>query len=354
MNPELDVLENDPFGYLDDLRDSWTDPDLAGGGSEAAIAASRLTQAQGRCALFGIEMGELGRPLPSGSALVAVGELARQLETWRHEAETLGKRWDEAIDPAEGDELCARLLKFRMDIWAIQVSAYRAYLADANPDLAGALDQLEGAADQFDEALEAQADILSTLTGTNLLKNWRASLAPEYRESLPWWLDGSLEEVARRLRQRADRTLHILAASTESSSAAVAEEHRLRLSPPNETTAWSWLETPQMMAASGTSRPPVHHYRDWRSGDGTATLVAVPGQGPSVRVNFKRQGKAARDLADQKAFLGGVPATIDKDGNADFDVGRLHQARVEGRRDCLAVGDPTAEWEPIPPEGNKP
>src|SRR6185437_1496915 len=50
-----------------------------------------------------------------------------------------------------------------------------------------------------DEALRRQQPLLSVAAGTELLANWRRLLVEPYRLSLPWWLDGSLEEVAGRL-----------------------------------------------------------------------------------------------------------------------------------------------------------
>jgi hypothetical protein len=94
-----------------------------------------------------------------------------------------------------------------MDVWACHLSLSRASRATSQEAFHRALGVIAEQADRFDLALEAQADVLSTLTGTHLLDNYRADLAPEYREDLPWWLDGSLEEVARRLTDHADRTL---------------------------------------------------------------------------------------------------------------------------------------------------
>jgi len=50
----------------------------------------------------------------------------------------------------------------------------------------------------FDEALQTPENLalLSTLVNLPLLENWRQSLAGDYKEVLPWWLDGTLERAA--------------------------------------------------------------------------------------------------------------------------------------------------------------
>lgn len=208
MTPELFVPDNDPFGYLDDLRDALADRDLFAGGATRDFAAYQLALARGRCLLYGITAeGDLMRPLAPEHAAGAAGELCRELATWIDEAAHLGERWEGAVDPAEGDEYCARLLQFRMDLWAAEVALDRS-LADTPGDtLEREVDRFDEAVGRFDLALEGQADLLSTITGTRLLDNWRAMLAEEYREDLPWWLDGTLEDAARRLAEYAERSL---------------------------------------------------------------------------------------------------------------------------------------------------
>jgi hypothetical protein len=354
MTDELFLQNYDPFGYRDDLRDAWGDEDLHAAGAVAALAAYRLALAQGRCLLYGIETeAELLRPLSPDVVAVAADEMARRLDDWTGEVGHLSERWDEAIDPGEANELCSRPLKFRMDVWAASTAVDRSYLAAPTPMLGQVMDRFNEAVGRFDDALEAQSDVLSTLAGTRLLDNWRAMLAPKYREDLPWWLDGRLEEAARRVEAFAGRTLPGPQAWAEVRRLADGQGRLSVVSTPSESPAWAWFDTLQMMAAGGTSPPPVPQHRDWRCQDSTATLVAVAGQGPSVRVNFYHNGKAARDLAGTTAYLAGVPAVIDRDGNADFDVQQLRQARDAGRPDSLAVGNPSSEWDPIPAVGSE-
>ncbi len=215
-----DIFLTDPLGYRDDLRDALTDPDLdkvgTDGGAEldAARAAYRLAVALGHCRLFGVDAGEeRDGVLPPHLALAAASELARVLRTWAELAADLGTRWDTAVDPAEADNLCAGLLGARMEAWATGLALDEAQQDCAEEGdaraaaLAGAIDRVQDALDSFDTALEAQAEVLATVTGTRLLDNWRALLAAPYKEDLPWWLDGRLEETARRSGAEAVRTL---------------------------------------------------------------------------------------------------------------------------------------------------
>jgi hypothetical protein len=348
---------DDPFGCTADLRDAATDPDLdrveADGqaGPDGARAAYRLALTLGRCRLFGVAPGEeLDGVLPPHLGLAAANELARILRGRAGDAAQLGERWDRAVDPAEADNLCAGLLGTRMEAWAVGIALDEAQLDCAEEGdtragaLAAAIDRVQDALDRFDADLEAQAEVLATITATRLLDNWRAMLAAPHKDNLPWWLDGRLEEVARHSQEESVRTL------PGPGTWASPGRSRRALGP---APAWGWLTEPLMAAA--VASPPVVEHRDWQSpqGDCTATLAAVPNPGPTVRVNFYRGAAAARDLAGQSAFLADVPAVIDTDGNADFDVRALRQARDAGRPDTLAVGSPAAAWRPLFGEDGK-
>src|SRR5258708_6806786 len=114
MTDELFLLKYDPFGYRDDLHEAWGDEDLRAGGALAVAASYRLVLAQGRCLLYGTSAEtDLLQPLSLEVAAAAADELIRRLDEWTKEAEHLGERWDEAIDPGEANELCSRPLKFR-------------------------------------------------------------------------------------------------------------------------------------------------------------------------------------------------------------------------------------------------
>jgi hypothetical protein len=330
MNTEPHLLENDPFGYLDDLQDGWADPDLKAAGPTGNLAVYRLALAQGRVLLWGLEGGaDLARPLPPELAASATSELGRRLEGWCVEAARLGERWDDAIDPAEGEEFCARLLKFRMDTWAVQTAIDRAVLAapaDVGDPASG---RLESLVDQFDRALEAQADILSTLTGTRLLENWRGMLAAVYRDNLPWWLDGRLEEVSRRLAEQADRTMPGPRAWTEVRRQA-DQEGRVPVVPwPSE----------DLLAAADTMTQPAGPGQSvcWNSPDGLwraevrVPMPLTPEQDRAPRpMNFtsREDDSPAAALAGWSVELGEDRPTINDQGQILVRLADLRFAAV--------------------------
>ncbi len=345
---------DDPFGCTEDLRDALTDPDLEKVGNDGqtgpdgARAAYRLALTLGRCRLFGVDPGEeFDGVLPSRLALAAASELTRLLLSQSDEAANLGERWDRAVDPSEADNLCAGLLSTRMEAWAVGLA-----LDEAQEDceeeershasaLADAIDRVQDALDRFDVPLEAQTEVLATIANTRLLDNWRALLAAPYKDDLPWWLDGRLEEAACCTEEEAVRTL-------PGPTAWAEVRNRTRTARENGQ-GWSWLHEPRLMAAAEAGSSPFVAHRDWRSPDGvyTATLAAGPDAADSIRVNFYREGEPAPELAGEPAFLAGVPSTIDTAGNADFSLVALRHARDIGRPLSLVVGAGGTEWLPL-------
>lgn len=202
------MSETSDHDYRGDWLDAAADPDRNATGSAGEEAAYRLALARGRCRLFGVEA-DLGAPLTVVEATAALRESVRWLTLELKTAKELGPRWDNCVDPVEAEELVAGLLEQRMDAWAVGLAINEVFYAEEFPlrELTDAIDAEQSAIDAFDTALEEHLDILSTLAGTRLLDNWRARLASEYRESLPWWLDGCLEEEARRIRREALATM---------------------------------------------------------------------------------------------------------------------------------------------------
>src|SRR5439155_15541930 len=145
--------------------------------------------------------------------LAAAAELTRLLGGWADLADGLGEAWLAAVDPAEADNLCAGLLTVRMNVLAAETAIDEAHedslvkggpLADA---LGTAIDRVQQARDVFDQKLMGQLDIFSTAAGMPLLDNWRGLLVSPFKEDSPWWLDGRLEEEARRSEEQAVRPL---------------------------------------------------------------------------------------------------------------------------------------------------
>jgi hypothetical protein len=93
----------------------------------------------------------------------------------------------------------------RLRAWAAFVAIEDAYTVaierhDVRADpLLAAMGGLLNAMTALDDALEKQVDLLSLAAGTRLLENWGHMLAPEFREPLPWLLDGTLEAAAKQV-----------------------------------------------------------------------------------------------------------------------------------------------------------
>ena len=327
MANTMNDLAPDTFGYREDYLDALgrVGPD------GTALAAWRLALAWGRCLLYGVPVGDAGGPLAPRIATLAIDELEARSAAMTREADRLEADWGEAVDPSEGDDYCARLLNFRMDLWAVALAVDEAALAAGGAALRAALDRSDEAADRFDRALEARVKILATVSGTRLLENWRDMLAAPYRDPLPWWLDGTLEAVARRTEEEAVRTMPgpgAWAALTRLPSPSwtrVGEILGQLIRP--ATPAFGYGETEGRGPRSG----PV---LCWLSPDGrwraevcvpdplTPEEVARPRPMAFTRV---ADDAAAVELAGAVIRLDGVTAEVGADGRADVrleDLGR--------------------------------
>jgi hypothetical protein len=117
--------------------------------------------------------------------------------------------------------------------------------------------------------------------------------------------------------------------------------------------AWSWMPGPMLALAADNVAPPGLTRRRWRSPDGRVQALLVIDRGDSsarsVRVRF-RTDQGVTELAGQTAWLAGIAATIDPQGNAEFDLSALEAARQSGAAPDLAVGDRREVWSPVEEE----
>jgi hypothetical protein len=197
----------DWLGVETEWRHALVDPALArcveGEVSPAAEwAAYRAAVAWGRSRLFGVSLGDWDGVLAMPLARAAARRLSEVLRQLRKRADNLPSFWDQADNDIEAREECLSLLESRMEARAAFVSLDEAQL-DAlvnslagRSELADECNKAQGELAPTDEALLRQKDFLSVAAGTQLLDNWRRLLIEPYRLSLPWWLDGSLEETA--------------------------------------------------------------------------------------------------------------------------------------------------------------
>jgi hypothetical protein len=337
-----------PLGYAADLFKAFHDAALSAfripstledAPAEARAAALRLAVAIGRCRLFGVDAGEQDGSLPTNAATAAAAELAIALEQWRDDALSHPKRFDEAA-PLEAEDLCADLLEQRMAAWAAFVAIEESYddaLDASDPNLEALHDAMEEALNRLEkfDGLLTQEEFLSLLSvtaGSRLLDNWRGMLAPSYRDPPPWWLDGTLEEVARR--------------TAESFQSAEVAARR-----GGGRAAQRWFEIAAVAAAAPSSVEAP--FLSWTSpdGDAFALLPRKAGSPDDVAlVEFSdRDGRPLVALAGRTVRLGDLRSTVDGEGRARFLAGDL--AELAARRPAppkLVVGEEGAVWTPTP------
>jgi hypothetical protein len=207
------------LGYLYDLIEALHSPELEQFDTTptpaADKAAARLAIALGYCRIFGIDAGEYDGTLPVPEALGAIRGLRERMKLLKEDIKTLPERWDSAADSIEAQSYCADILEERMNYYAAQVVLGEALLSAVFDDDINA-EQLDKELAVF---MSEVADIdelftkkeilffLSTLVGTALINNWRNHLVAPYNEYLPYWLDGTLEEVAKILEEETKKTL---------------------------------------------------------------------------------------------------------------------------------------------------
>src|SRR5207245_10255028 len=117
----------------------------------------------------------------------------------------LAQRWEQAVEEIEAADMAIDLLVARMESWALFLAVDEAYQESLERDspnriaFAEVLDSDLTKLEEFDRELRNHLDLLSLATDTRLLENWRQLLADSYRQALPWWLDGTLVEAAKRV-----------------------------------------------------------------------------------------------------------------------------------------------------------
>ena len=159
----------DPAGCRAALATALADPHLPVDArvpptQRGRAAALALAVAVGRCELFGVW------PRPTAGA---IGEAVVRATA----VEVTEQLLSIAADVTRSHPVV--LLVRRLGAWAAYVG-----LADALDDAGPVLD----AADAADAALERLGRPLAVAAGDTRVRQWRAALAPPYRDLPPWWL----------------------------------------------------------------------------------------------------------------------------------------------------------------------
>ena len=204
--------------YVEELRESLADPLLdefdANPSAEAKQAALRVAVNLGYCRLFGIDAGEVDGVMPLAEAIGAAEALDDFVDESIAEVKRYPKEWDNTLGE-EAEDLTIGILDRRMDAWAAHVAISEAALwatvgrASGISYLLEAQERYEAKLRQLDELMQTPEviELLSTVTGTRVLENWRVQLVEPYSLSLLYWLDGTLEAVAKRVEEEVMNTL---------------------------------------------------------------------------------------------------------------------------------------------------
>lgn len=198
----------DALGYVEDLREDVAALETG------EPSAFDIVSALGFCRLYGItlppDIGEkLNTPLPPQLVASAEDALLQSLVTLTEEARTLPERFDGA-ESIEARSYSTSLLHQLMEAWAAFIvidDEYQHQLCQRDckepvylsAPMRRLLDAFAGLDNQLQQ--EEQLKLLSIATELSLLENWRKMLAEPYRDPLPWWLDDTLEVVAKEVRR---------------------------------------------------------------------------------------------------------------------------------------------------------
>lgn len=159
-------------------------------------AARAVLVSYGRCVIHGLE--DVTAPSPAVAGLGAE-TFSADLVTETEAVPDAIEAWMQADDNAVAEDIVVGLLDLRMQAWATAEGLERIAktAGEAAAEILESVAAVDAAARNFDRKLEEHLDVLSTVVDTPLLKNWRAMLPPATGyESLPWWLDGTLEREA--------------------------------------------------------------------------------------------------------------------------------------------------------------
>ncbi|MFM8498122.1 MAG: hypothetical protein ACKOEM_21770, partial [Planctomycetia bacterium] len=275
---------------------------------EAAVAC-------GHCRLYGGAAPQA--VFPAWLATAAARRLVKLLSQATEDTKRLPELWDDSTGE-EAEDLVAGLLHARMDSWAalLQLDDVLEHCSDTadRANLEKAFEEFEAALDDFDRALFTRQDYLATLTGTHLLDNFRSMLAAEYRDPLPWWLDGRVEAMSAEVDAATDRLLD----ETLFDRAAVMHAWRPpTLADLRRQFAFAYVAAAATDAAAASPMAGEAVFR-WASpgGDGFAEIVPPPPQdtaSPKLIIDFAdAAGAPLLGLVGTPCTLVGVPAVIER------------------------------------------
>lgn len=199
---------------LDFLLESLEDPALdefdtnQAPSEKAKKAAYNVAVGLGKCRLFGIKVPEdIDGFLPANMAVAAAEVAAEETRRCAEWAKRLVEVFDNSLGYEAMDHCCG-VLESCMDVYAAMQAIMDSLDAEWDGELFCAAHQLAMAIDERDRILweKDNLEILSIVVELPLLANWRSTLVEPWRTALPWWLDGTLEEIAEQIEQECRRS----------------------------------------------------------------------------------------------------------------------------------------------------
>lgn len=310
--------------------------------SEKRRAALCLAAAIGDCRLHSVTLPKNREGvLPETIALEAAGGLEEMAVMLYENAEEIGDAADQEESPQMEIQL-QDILQSRMTCWAALLALNEANWEYDTSTLNQAVGRAQEAINRVDELLTTPSNlvVLSIVTATPALDNMRRSLAADFQDCLPWWLDGTLEETHEELRRICEDRPRIAPLSTK---------------PIDQMDFLARLEIGYALAAEARSDEGFQagfSFLSWRSPKGDCRAVlAIP---PRFRMEdefvlaFWREGQLAVDLASQTCTLADMEGTIDPSARAVFSAGRLLEQQKSVPSLELRVGESRVIWEREP------
>ena len=341
---EAFAFGGDPLRQAVQARAAEVLADAAGTGPESREESLPVEAAVacGYCRLFSGEPPHTA--FPDRLAIPAAERLQALIEGSIADAQSLPERWDAAAAEEAGD-FVADLLEARMDSWAA-IETLQA--AGEIPGLSGGLEAIEASLGRFDAVLAERADFLATLAHTQLLANWRLSLADPHRNPFPWWLDGILEATA----VDVDRAIDSMERQLFSPSDGI-EKPADRFAAIRDRIAPAFSLAADIAATGATLAPLLV----WHSSDGdfTARLLPTPGgprRGGRLVMEFlpRSEGADTARLRGCVAVFGGRGLPIEWRTIDGEDVAMVHVPDAVVL-DAISSGDDETAGLVVMPDG---
>jgi hypothetical protein len=151
--------------------------------------------------------GLMRTPIPVRSIVPLIAESHNMVERVAIAArrlKSLEERWDRTVNQYDADTIATEPLDFGLKaMFALEGINRMLDQYPGDPVFVAAATELANAYDAYDEELLDHVGVLCTLANGDALNRLRESL-PEPCMTVPWWLDGALEDAAKTLTEQTD------------------------------------------------------------------------------------------------------------------------------------------------------